>query len=418
LKKGRTKLRGVRKNERGVLLIASLGLITSLSLLAMTLMTGSVVQMRQAQRAENQLIAFHLADGAIDQTMVALRTDLNFAGVPSTANSLGNYRTVVCSARNPNNCADPTNPPAANNYYIRATGQVGNTATDFGFAQRQVNAVATFPQGALFDFAIFADQSITISGNAGTDSYNSTNGPYNPLTKGSHGDVGSNAGTAHTVQMSGNAVINGSVLGGPGANPANFVTMSGNTLITGSISAATAKKTLPPVNIAPQTCSDLTVNANNTVTLPAGNYCYKSINVSGNGVLNFSGAAKLTATNDISISGNGKVNFSAATDVYVKGSVSISGNGVGTAQNRPPNLKLFVQGASVSISGNGNFYGAVYAPTAAFSHSGNGQLFGAVVSRSVSDSGNAAIHYDEALNESGETTATNRLLAWQEAGIV
>ncbi len=110
-----------------------------------------------------------------------------------------------------------------------------------------------------------------------------------------------------------------------------------------------------------------------------------------------------------------------AVKIYVTGSISISGNGVSTAGNLPPNLLIYGTRdptstnpacvgsnccTSVSISGNGNFYGAVYAPAATISQSGNGAVYGSLTGNTINISGNGGFHYDEALGHLGEITTT------------
>ena len=72
--------------------------------------------------------------------------------------------------------------------------------------------------------------------------------------------------------------------------------------------------------------------------------------------------------------------------IYVSGDVNISGNGIGTASNLPPNLIINVEGAhNVSVSGDGDFYGKIYAPESSISVSGNGDLYGALIGDTFSD---------------------------------
>jgi len=102
--------------------------------------------------------------------------------------------------------------------------------------------------------------------------------------------------------------------------------------------------------------------------------------------------------------------------IYVSGDVNISGNGIGTASNLPPNLIINVEGAhNVSVSGDGDFYGKIYAPESSISVSGNGDLYGALIGDTFSDSGNGNIHYDKALGSGSSSQATdNELKAWTE----
>ncbi len=103
--------------------------------------------------------------------------------------------------------------------------------------------------------------------------------------------------------------------------------------------------------------------------------------------------------------------------IYVTGDIDVGGNGIATAGNVPPNLLTYgtVDPAnpsnkctSVSIHGNGDFYGAVYAPAAGIQVSGNGSVFGALTSNvvTINGSGHGGLHYDEALGNLGRTVTT------------
>jgi len=139
----------------------------------------------------------------------------------------------------------------------------------------------------------------------------------------------------------------------------------------------------------------LSISGNNTVNLAAGTYYYTSISISGNGTLN--------------ITGN--------VTIYVSGSVSASGNGIVNTTSKPENCQLKVSGtSSVSIVGNGGFYGGVYAPNAPVSITGNGALYGSVVGTTISFTGNAQLHYDEAMTTlgGGNVLSSYKISSWKE----
>ena len=63
----------------------------------------------------------------------------------------------------------------------------------------------------------------------------------------------------------------------------------------------------------------------------------------------------------------------------------------------PANLRIFVTGSGVNMSGDSAFHGVIIAPYGKFSASGGSQIYGAVMASDVKTSGNASFHYDEAL---------------------
>ena len=374
------------KENKGIALVVSLGLIATMSTYGLALLTLSTAEARSAESFENRLVAFHWADGAIDQTIVQLKANQAYAGVPSTnittGRTTGSYQTTVTATG------------TANVYNIQATGTAGANGS-YGNQQRNLAAIVDLTPQSQFASALFANSNITMTGNAQTDAYDSRNGAYNALIATSEGHVGTNGTSASIVSLSGNAKIKGNATVGPGANVVTAITTTGNASVTGLKQAAAATTPLAAVTVPGGLASygALSISGNNTVTLPAGTYLYTTV----------------------SISGNGKLNCTGQVTLYATGNVSISGNGVGTASNLPTNFSLNVAGSpSVSLTGNGNFYGAVYAPQCAMNISGNGQLFGALIGNTVTDSGNGNIHYDKALGASSGSSSNCSMKSWTE----
>lgn len=257
-----------------------------------------------------------------------------------------------------------------------------------------------------FGNAIHSNSTVTMIGNASTDSYNSIAGPYNVNgNKHSKGDVGTDAVSSGAVSVSSNSTIDGSVAVGPGGDPSTVINNQGT--ITGTTSTEATAWNLPlssiPAGVSNQ--GSLSISGNRTVTLNEGTYWYSSLSITGNGQLRTNGAVK----------------------IYVTGNIDIGGNGVATAANKPPNLLIYGtvdpnnaanQCTSVSIHGNGDFYGAVYAPAASIQVSGNGSVYGSLTGNTVQINGSsgATFHYDEALSNLGETVTTSSSTTYATTG--
>lgn len=285
-------------------------------------------------------------------------------------------------------------------FWVQTAGYSGGANPAVPGAQSRVLEayVQVIPRSP-FRYSAFGDERVTMSGNTSTDSYDSSQGRYRSSTAGTEGDIGTNATSSGSITLSGNVIVGGDAFVGPGGNPDTDIDASANVIISGTRGSLPVPEPLPPVTIpAGLTGSgDLSISGNQTVTLPGGTYWY----------------------DDISISGNGRLDFEGPAVLYLSGQLSVSGNGIGTAGDLPPNLTLYVAGNdNVGISGNANFYGAIYAPESRISLSGNGALFGGVVGREVSISGNSPVHYDVALQDAwGDVRlAPNhvQVLSWSE----
>ncbi len=293
----------------------------------------------------------------------------------SYVDTLGQARTGIVS-----NYTDvlTAQPAAGGSYGVVATliamqpevWEVVATAR-LGSVQRQVGALLYRQYDSLFPDALFGRRFATLNGNAYTDSYDSSQGPYGGANRSQSGNVHSNG----NITLNGNATVKGDAV--PGPNMA--VSMNGNAAVTGSTDAAETPRVLPPVTLpsAAMLLGALQLSGNNTRTLTAGTYVATSMSITGNGKL-------------IIDSSGGPVNL------FVTGSISVAGNGIANLSGVPQNFALTqAGGADVSFSGNANFIGTVYAPDSALSVSGNGDLYGAFCGDAITINGNGGIHFDK-----------------------
>lgn len=380
-----------KKSEKGILLISSYLILSLVGTFSVFLFLKHSSVYWTSIRNQNRIVAFHLAEAAVDQAIVRLKSDLSYAGQGYTRFGGGGYDLLV-------ETPDPVANPRTRR--ITAAGFTPNHATDsYGYVRRQVTAYVNFSPTTSGGYAVFSNTSIQMSGNARLDSYDSRLGSYDSQTAHSNGHLGTNTTGAGMVMMSGNVKVHGNVTVGPGGIPSQVIRTSGNVSITGSRTAAAERTILEPVQI-PSGCTHLgsvSLGGNDRLTLGGGTYCYSSINLTGNGRITFTGAAR----------------------VYVTGNISIAGNGFITSNHTPSNFKLMVQGArNVSFTGNGHVWGVVHAPQAGVSISGNGQIYGSIAGHTIQQSGNGRVHYDEALNQNGSSSSSSQgeVLAWTESG--
>jgi hypothetical protein len=245
-----------------------------------------------------------------------------------------------------------------------------------------------------FKHAIHARITVEMLGSAWTDSYDSRSGPYHPTTnRGHRGHVSTDGIAAGVITVGANSSIGGDALIGPGGDVAVAINNGGT--ITGLQETEGGARNSPlssiPAGLINQ--GPLTIAGNAIRVLGEGAYWFSMIRITGNGRLRTTGAVK----------------------IYVTGNIDIGGNGIATAGNLPPNLLIYgtqdpsdtsQKTAAVKIHGNGDFYGAVYAPGAALDVSGNGAVYGALTGNTAKINGNGGFHYDEALGNLGRFVTT------------
>ena len=363
--------------NQGYVLLTTYILMAALSVTAMASMTRNFTYARDAERQKNAIVALQMAEGAVDLAVAQLAVSSSYTGVGYTDFSSG-------SARGGYSIAVTTPSGAASTIkQIAVTGYApGNTATAIGYKTSSSNTYVSLAPARYFTRALFAKTSYTNNGNGTTDSYVSSAGAYSAATARSNGDVGTNSTAAGAVALSGNALVKGDVVVGAGGVIGTVITTTGNSSITGGRDPQTTNEVLSTPSTALASLGAMSLSGNSALSLAAGSYHYSSISITGN--------ARLTTTGEVKI--------------YVSGTVAIAGNGTASYQSLPKNLKIYSTGSSsVSISGNGNTYAAIYAPNSAVSISGNGTVYGSATGNTVTMNGNASFHYDEDLSAVTET---------------
>lgn len=289
------------------------------------------------------------------------------------------------------------------------------TATSGGHAEtvRVVLKPNFTPANATWNLgALRAKGSFTATGNQTVDVYNSAvdlmaTNLFTDKTVGK-GKSGGDVSAEGNVSLSGNVVLGGNLLYN------GTYTSSGSSTVEGNKSQGNPPDPppTPPHPAGATLLSPISLSGNKSQTISSGDYYILG---SGNG---------------ISMSGNAVVNLSIVNDtpvrIWVEGSnpqISISGNGFANSTHKPKNLQIFFGGTSkVSISGNGDFKGVMYAPGADVHMSGNGQIYGALVGNNITLSGGGSkggFHYDQALGNVAFPLTTSTLnnlqaVSWQE----
>ncbi|HEX8522928.1 MAG TPA: pilus assembly protein TadG-related protein [Tepidisphaeraceae bacterium] len=226
---------------------------------------------------------------------------------------------------------------------------------------------------------------IKMSGNA-TDSYISNGGSVPPYL----GSIASNG----DITLTGNSMVHGDAHPGVGKNITGADHVSGNTSPLGAplnfspINPGSIRTNNDNFRITPMTAvsnGNFSLTNSQSATFPAGNYYFK----------NFWTTAQST------------INITGPVTIYCYGSFSMAGKAV-VAGNLPGNLKIVMVTAadgsmpgSLSISGDTALYADIYAPLSPVSVTGGGDIYGSIVGKSLSMSGNGALHYDLSLANNG-----------------
>ncbi|MCL5037088.1 MAG: hypothetical protein M1269_08235 [Chloroflexi bacterium] len=390
------------QNKKGYILVLTILVIVALFFFGFLYVSLYRTESGSAQHLEDSLIALSAAEAGVDDAVYEFKRDKTWtAGFNNKIlpNSGAGYTITF-------NKTQTAVPYSTNNAggTSAVTGYGGRTVPVgaihivsvgvYSKGKRIDEAMITTGPASLFNHAIFVATTISLSGNATIDSWNSANGTYNQTKQLTGGDIGTNSGGSHIVTLSGNATVYGNAQIGPGGTPSSIST-SGNSSISGNTTYSTSPVSVPVYEApAGSSLGNRSYSGNTTTTLPPGQY--DSLSASGNTTVYLSNGVYVF-NNSVQFSGDSRLILqSGKATIYIKNNWDTSGNGIVNNTLNPSNLTIIGTSTSHTIrtSGNSLAYYGIYAPNADITLTGNSDLYGAIVGNSFTASGNASLHRD------------------------
>ena len=258
-----------------------------------------------------------------------------------------------------------------------------------------------------FEYGIFADESVKISGNVKVNSYDSSTG----FTVAGGADIATNGTEKGAINLNGTPVwVDGDLIGGFGSDPdGDVIILNGHCTFTGKRDALPRKRELKrisvPKNLTARTFSGETTLlpgdysgegqlklVNKDIKLiggPGGNeYVLKGIHASGHGKLVVdatNGPVKIYLTDDMQFSAHSGIEIVYDDNSKVK----------------PGDVQFLATKdvGEINLNGISRFYGAIYAPDSLFKQRGNTEIFGGLVSKVAQINGSVEFNYDINLKE-------------------
>ena len=224
-------------------------------------------------------------------------------------------------------------------------------------------------------FALMGLNSMSMSSNAFTDSYDASKGAYVAANAHKNGSIASNG----NITLSNTAKVNGNAMAGIGKT----VTIQNSASVTGATGSLGSALSFPSVTL-PATYTDLgDVNlSSGTSSLPGGTYLIHHLTLSGTAHFTWGGPVKL----------------------YIQNSYTVTqGAQIDTYQNLPANRTLYFLPTCTTAtwSGTNVCVGELYAPNTDFTISGSVEMFGRITAHSIVNSSSGGMHSDESLPAPG-----------------
>jgi hypothetical protein len=93
--------------------------------------------------------------------------------------------------------------------------------------------------------------------------------------------------------------------------------------------------------------------------------------------------------------------------------MEVQGGGVVNVSKIPRNFKVLSTGDLVTLAGNSELHGAVYAPNGVVDPAGVTDIYGSFVGKQIYIGGTANFHFDEALMRNPELRSKLKVVSWR-----
>jgi Tfp pilus assembly protein PilX len=425
------------KSQYGSALLLAVIVVMMVAGLSAAFLSLAFSQSRTTFGATMSDMAFHTAEAGIDDTINKMNAYAQAVGKPNGVVPPGADFGVIAIVVTSPTGKGPVNLVAGNvnggSYSVEISppyaGRGIYTLSSTGTHQTSKRAIQTVVhptnQGTAFSTGLFGDTGVVGSGGIFTDGYSSSKGTYasqaiHTANGKRYADPKGDVGTNQNIVISGNTTIFGNAL--PGTN--GTLTESGGVMVMGATAPEKAPVVNPPFEYAPPTGLASEGNlklSGGTTTLTSGTYRFDSISTSGSTTLALSGEVNLYLDGDLSVSGQSQIVLlpppPAKVNIYQSsaGSIKVSGGGLVNQTMIPGNMMVYsASTTNADISGNSDFFGAVYAPQATFKPSGGSSFYGAFIAGNVQITGGATFHYDEDLGNQPNAIPVYKVLSWKE----
>lgn len=393
---------GSGEKSRGFILVIGVVVLTSLLLLALPFIYQLMSERKISEKSYKVLTAMSMAEAGAERAI----WELAYGDISSwSGNSSLRTKTIsdfqAAGGAVLGDIEISVSDPESNSPVVEATGRVpysGSTTVD-----RTVKVV--LEREALFSYAAFGVERVTVQEEALVDSYDSRDGPYGDLNISFKGNVGTNDTRNNRISIVGTSVVMGNAYSGPGSDPELAIQVDESATLSGSKEALQKAKTivsvLPPEGLPQRGNYNLSPGGFDTISSSGE---YSSFTLEDN--------ASLTITANVTLFVNGNFTMKSSSQLDIPDGVTVfiylaskfkqyPGSSVNNLSQDP--TRLIILGTQTCTDfdfKNGSaFYGAVYVPAAPLDIGETADVYGSMVGKRVTVKSSASLHYDEALQE-------------------
>jgi len=389
-------------NESGAILAIVIIFMFALTITGLAFLNSTVMEYRLAMREVHKTQAFYLADGGIEYLLVKLHNEEKPDLIPWTDLEDGDYKVIASYDATP--------------AYAISTGRIIKRGQEI---LKRIKV--TISESSVFDYAIFGEHGIEISGNTFIGSING---------KASIGTNSKSEESPYAINVEGNPTIDANVAIGPEGDIAAAINASETVIPPENRSTLGEPRYMPEVDLpdwvgttiligdytvkGPENISDILFDTDAEGNL-IGHFGSLHILATGDELVIDQDCVLVIGYLEIRSQGGIYINPSKNLTIYVTQNADIGGNGIVNPDEDSTLLHIYGTDSceSINFSGTENFYGAVYAREAEITVSGTADIVGSLIGDTVDVGGNPNVRWDPALGQDGGPVFTN-LTNWEE----
>ncbi len=420
---GDPKVRLARPWNRGAALFFTLLTAILMLTIVMPFLFSLSTRFRVTEKSFRIMAATNLAEAGIERAI----WELNYGNIDAWSGNLTN-RTLslpgvqAANGRIAGDVEIEVLNPASDDPIVISTGTV--PWFEDMFFERRLRVRLRHGIKSFFDFGVFGDEGFDLHGNAYVDSYDSLVAPYDPLARGTSGNVGTNADHRWDVVLLNNTTVYGDAITGYASDPAEVIRLANNAQVTGTEKALDEPKLIPAIEapfLPDRGAYALPQGTLNGALSESGTY--SSFSLGDNSKLTINGNVRIYVNGPFSMSSNSCIEISDGSTFEVtmgNGTFDVASNAWISNVSQDPRA-MAILGTSefhqLNWRSNTQFYGVMYVPEATIDYSANADFFGSIVCNLISMSSNAGIHYDTSLGswkKYGTYNSKLEVRSWQE----
>ncbi|MBN2376151.1 MAG: hypothetical protein JXD22_07115 [Sedimentisphaerales bacterium] len=257
------------------------------------------------------------------------------------------------------------------------------------------NIISNIP--ALFDFALFARDDLTLHNGVTINGFNFDAGD-DPL------QVGTNGIDPGNITLNNSASIDGNVIVGAGGKPDDVIQLASGAEITGDSSALQEEWEPPTVEVPTTLYNSTSLGSIEDPTTITSSGKYDSINLGNSETVTIEGEVTLYITGNIDLGNSSSIEIAEGgkLTLFLGGDLELK-NGADINNLTQDATNFMIMGLdtceSIILKNSSNLYASIYASDADVDFRNSSDFYGAVVGNSFIQHNSAGFHYDANLRD-------------------